>query len=883
MSGTYNPLLVFVSFVVAFLASYTALELASRISLLPEARGRTSWLVGGAIAMGIGIWSMHFIGMLAFALPIPVGYDLFTTAASLLIAVLASFVALITVTRGTLSRTRLGAAGTLMGLGIAGMHYTGMAAMEMSPPIRYTFWILMASVAIAIAASIAALWIAFTLRTPEQQNLVSKRLGAAMIMGLAITGMHYTGMDAANFAAGSLCLAANKLDATWLALLVSTSSFTVLIGTLVFLGLNTSNLSRSLTRANDALRQRGAELERAIQSLRDSQQMLQSIVDNALDAVITMNREGAIIGWNPQASAIFGWSRDDVLGRPLNETIIPPRLREAHARGLQRYLITGEAAVLHKRLEMSAMRRNGDEFPIELSITPIGTGERQYFSGFLRDITGRKATERALREGEKRFRATFEQAAVGIAHVGPDGRWLRVNQKLCDIVGYTREELLTMTFQDITHPDDLDADLAQLHQMLDGQIDTYTMEKRYFRKDGSEVWIALTVALVRDDANRPDYFISVVADITERKRAEERFRLVVEAAPNAMIMVNRDGRIVLVNLQTEKVFGYTRDELVGQSIDVLVPERLRDGHSGYRAAFFGDPKSRLMGAGRHLYGRRRDGTEVPVEIGLNPIEMAEGMFVLAAIVDITERRHAEEALRQRTEELGRSNRDLEQFAYVASHDLQEPLRAISGPLQLLRRRFQGQLDARADEYIGHAVDGAGRMQALIDDLLAFSRVGRSEESWQRTDSVRELDKALRNLSVAIEESGAQITHHGLPTVRALSGQLTLLFQNLVGNAIKFRSKERRVQIHVGAETRDDTWLFRVADNGIGIDPQHFERIFLIFQRLHTRRDYPGTGIGLALCKRIVEHHGGRMWVESEPGAGTTFFFTLRRPASDDLE
>ncbi|MEX3959105.1 PAS domain S-box protein [Trinickia sp. EG282A] len=745
MSGTYNPLLVFVSFVVAFLASYTAIELSSRISLLPQARGRTSWLVGGAIAMGIGIWSMHFIGMLAFALPIPVGYDLSTTAASLLIAVLASLVALITVTRGTLSRARLGAAGTLMGLGIAGMHYTGMSAMEMSPPIHYTFSILMASVAIAIAASIAALWIAFTLRTPEQQNLTFKRLGSAMIMGLAITGMHYTGMDAANFQAGSICLAANKLDANWLALLVSTSSFTVLIGTLVFLGLNTSNLSRSLTRANDELRQRGAELQ----------------------------------------------------------------------------------------------------------------------------------------ESEKRFRATFEQAAVGIAHVGPDGRWLRVNQKLCDIVGYTREELLTMTFQDITHPDDLDADLAHLHQMLDGQIDTYTMEKRYFKKDGSEVWIALTVALMRDDANSPDYFISVVADITERKRAEERFRLVVEAAPNAMIMVNRDGRIVLVNLQTEKVFGYPRDELVGQRIDVLVPERLRHGHSDYRAAFFGDPKSRLMGAGRHLYGRRRDGTEVPVEIGLNPIEMAEGMFVLAAIVDITERRRAEEALRQRTEELGRSNRDLEQFAYVASHDLQEPLRAIAGPLQLLRRRFQGQLDARADEYIGHAVDGAGRMQALIDDLLAFSRVGRSEESWQRIDCARELDKALRNLSVAIEESGAQITHQELPTVRALSGQLTLLFQNLVGNAIKFRSKERPVQIHVGAETRDETWLFRVADNGIGIDPQHFERIFLIFQRLHTRRDYPGTGIGLALCKRIVEHHGGRMWVESEPGAGTTFFFTLRRTASDD--
>ena len=653
MSGTYNPLLVFVSFVVAFLASYTAVELSGRISSLQQARRRTSWLVGGALAMGIGIWSMHFIGMLAFALPIPVGYDLSTTAASLLIAVWVSFLALSTVTRGTLSRVRLGAAGILMGLGIAGMHYTGMAAMQMSPPIRYTFWILMASVAIAIAASIAALWIAFTLRTPEQQNLVFKRLGSAMVMGLAITGMHYTGMDAANFEAGSICLAADKLDTNWLALLVSTSSFTVLIGTLVFLGFSTSSLSNSLKRANDDLRQRGAELERAIQSLRDSQQLLQSIVDNAgtmiyvkhlsgryllvnrryeeiyhatvydllgktdydlfpkehadacraidervaagevveaeeavalpdglhtyisvkfpvrdsadrivavagistditerkkseravrdseertrlivdsaLDAVITMNREGAIIGWNPQASATFGWAHDDVLGRSLSETIIPPRHREAHVRGLGRYLATGEAVVLHKRVELSAMHRDGHEFPIELTITPIGIGERLCFSAFLRDITERKEAERAMRDSEKRFRAAFEQAAVGIAHVSPDGRWLRVNQKLCDIVGYTRDELSSLTFQDITHADDLDIDLAQMHQVLEGQLDTYTLEKRYLKKDGSPVWINLTVALVREEAGKPDYFISVVEDIQRRKRAEEELLARTEA------------------------------------------------------------------------------------------------------------------------------------------------------------------------------------------------------------------------------------------------------------------------------------------------------------------------------------------------------------------
>jgi two-component system, NarL family, sensor histidine kinase UhpB len=280
-----------------------------------------------------------------------------------------------------------------------------------------------------------------------------------------------------------------------------------------------------LQSAVDALRGKSAELEHALQSLRESEERTRLIVDTALDAVITINTDGVVVDWNPQAAAIFGWPADEALGRSMSDLIIPPCYQEAHTRGLRHYLQTGDAKILQRRLELTALHRNGHEFPIELSITPIGAGERQYFSGFLRDITARKETERALRESEKRFRATFEQAAVGIAHVGPDGRWLRVNQKLCDIVGYTRDELLSRTFQDITHPDDLGADLAQVRQVLDGQIDTYTMEKRYLRKDGSEVWNALTVALVRDDTGKPDYFISVVVDTTERKRAEESLRI----------------------------------------------------------------------------------------------------------------------------------------------------------------------------------------------------------------------------------------------------------------------------------------------------------------------------------------------------------------------
>lgn len=258
MIGTYNPLLVFLSLIVASLASYTALELASRIFQLSSRWQRLPWLVGGAVVMGIGIWSMHFIGMMAFSLPVPLGYDLATTAISMLIASVVSFLALALVTRGHLSAMRIAVGGTVMGLGIAAMHYVGMAAMEMSPPVRYSAWIVAASVGIAIAASSAALWIAFTLRgASDEQHIVPKRLGSALVMGLAITGMHYTGMSAADFAPGSVCLSVNKLDPNWLAMIVSAASLVLLTGTLLFLGWHASSLANSLRRANHRLQHLG--------------------------------------------------------------------------------------------------------------------------------------------------------------------------------------------------------------------------------------------------------------------------------------------------------------------------------------------------------------------------------------------------------------------------------------------------------------------------------------------------------------------------------------------------------------------------------------------------------------------------------------------------
>jgi chemotaxis family two-component system sensor kinase Cph1 len=254
-------------------------------------------------------------------------------------------------------------------------------------------------------------------------------------------------------------------------------------------------------------------------------------------------------------------------------------------------------------------------------------------------------------------------------------------------------------------------------------------------------------------------------------------------------------------------------------------------------------------------------------------------YEIAIFDDITERKNAEAALRQAHEELKRSNAELEQFAYVASHDLQEPLRMVASYTQLLGRRYESKLDADAREFMAYIVDGATRMKQLIEDLLAYSRVGIKSEDFKPVSSEAALRRALFNLRAAIDESGAVVTHDTMPTVHADEVQLGQLFQNLMGNALKFRSASVP-RIHIGVAEKDSEWEFEVRDNGIGIEPQYFERIFMVFQRLHNKGEYPGTGIGLAICKKVVERHGGRIWVESRLGEGSSFHFTLPKARGD---
>lgn len=366
-----------------------------------------------------------------------------------------------------------------------------------------------------------------------------------------------------------------------------------------------------------------------------------------------------------------------------------------------------------------------------------------------------------------------------------------------------------------------------------------------------------------------------VGRVVERERAEHALRLsegmfagIINISTDAIVSVDAEQRIVTFNRGAETIFGYPAEEALGQPLDILIPERYRHDHRTHVDTFGRGPiAARRMGERGQIVGRRKNGEIFQADASISKLEVGGRRIYTAVLRDVTERVRSEQ-------ELARSNSELEQFAYVASHDLQEPLRMVASYTQLLARRYGDKLDDDAREFIAFAVDGVTRMQSLINDLLAFSRVGTRGEAFERTDTTAIVDRVLVNLGPAIEEAGATITRDELPAVYADSGQLNQVFQNLIANAMKFHQPDQPSRVHLSAKRGVGEWIFSVADNGIGIAPEFADRIFVLFQRLHSRTEYPGTGIGLAICKKVVERHGGRIWLESEPGEGTTFLFTI---------
>jgi PAS domain S-box-containing protein len=493
------------------------------------------------------------------------------------------------------------------------------------------------------------------------------------------------------------------------------------------------------------------------------------------------------------------------------------------------------------------------------------------------------------REGEAQLRTVVESLTEGLVAADLDGRVFQWNRTALAMHGFAtlaEAQRRLPEFADLFQLSTLEGEILPLEQwplarVLRGE-DLRDWEVRVRRIAGNwERILSYGGSLVRDEQGQPRLAVLTITDITERKQAEEaksQLAAIVEFSDDAILSKDLNGIIRTWNAGAERLLGYRAEEIVGQPVTrLLPPERKEEEEEILRRLRRGEYVEHF-----ETVRVAKDGRRVAVSATISPLRNAAGTMIGASKIlrDITKLKRAQGALRrvneqlqEQAEELAATNKDLEQFAYVASHDLQEPLRAVGGFVTLLQQRYRGRLDERADSYIGAAVDGVTRMQALINGLLEYSRVGTRGNVSVPAPADDALQEARANLQTLIQESGAVITADPLPVVPADAVQLTHVFQNLIANAIKFRA-ERAPEIQVGARRQDAAWLFWVRDNGIGIDPQYRERIFMIFQRLHTRTQYPGTGIGLAICKRIVERHGGKIWVESQPGQGSTFYFTL---------
>ena len=609
-----------------------------------------------------------------------------------------------------------------------------------------------------------------------------------------------------------------------------------------------------------------------------SEEQFRMLVNGVRDyAIFLLDPDGYIASWNPGAERIKGYTAAEVLGSHFSRFYTPEDL----AAGKTEHELKVARRVGKYEEEGWRVRKDGSQFWASVVITALRdeTDTLRGFAKVTRDLTERRAAENELRASEERFRMLVSGVQdYAIYLLDPTGHVVTWNAGAARIKGYTAEEIVGKHFSTFYTPEDLAAGKATLELEVASREGSYEEEGWRVRKDGSRLWASVVITALRDETGRLRGFSKVTRDITER-RESERIRSIVDNVVDGIVTFDENGTIESLNPAAERVFGYAAAEVVGTPVARLAAE-------GDRLDWIGRPGP--AAEIREVLGRRKDGVVFPMDLAIGPFHFQGRRAYTAVVRDITERRKDEERLRfyaqelrDKNAELARSNQELDDFAYIASHDLKEPLRGIHNYANFLLEDYAEELDAEGRSKLETLTLLAMRMEALIDSLLQFSRVGRVELSNQETDLNEVVHMTLESLQITLREDAVDVRiPRPLPKVRCDQVRTREVFHNLVVNAIKYNDKPHK-WVEIGwQDGGDGPPAFYIRDNGIGMQQKHHDAIFRMFKRLHGRDKYGGgTGVGLTIVKKIVERHGGRIRVESSVGEGTTFYFTLAPEAA----
>jgi protein-histidine pros-kinase len=597
--------------------------------------------------------------------------------------------------------------------------------------------------------------------------------------------------------------------------------------------------------------------------------LVNQLWDETPDAVLAVSQDGRVLHWNRAAEAIFGYAADEALGRSLTELIVP----QDHVQEEQRI----QAEALAGRLAVyESVRRRKDGSLVHVSVSSKAVRDLKSGLTFIlstkKDVTHLKI-QRDAKLLDVRFGHLLELTPDAILMVNITGRIVFVNSQAERVFGYDHGELfgkpvevlLPDRFRGTHHVHRARFFSAPRTRAMGAGLELYGV-----RRNGEEFPVEISLSpLITDEGT---IVMSAVRDVTERREAEQKFRSLLESAPDAMVIVARDGRIALVNSQTERLFGYRREDLLGKPVEVLVPERYRAKHSGHRGGFFSQPRARSMGAGLELHGLRRDGSEFPVEISLSPLETEEGLFVSSAIRDATDRKRYEQALQE-------ANRLKSVFLANMSHELRTPLNAIIGFSEFLIDGKVGALTDKQKEYLTDVLNSGRHLLHLINDVLDLSKVeaGKMEiraEPFSVRQAIEEVCTGTASMAASKKIAVERKIADTLDEVTLDRQKFIQVLYNLLSNALKF--SEEGASVYIGARQRDGSLELSVRDTGMGIRREDLERLFVEFQQLDSgsTRRFEGTGLGLALTKKLVEVQGGSIGVESDRGQGSTFTVLL---------